>query len=110
MLFRQFTSIRFSFDGDEVFDLVVRGVRQNMLLCQICLAVIGPALDNLLGQCCAHAGQCNELLSRRRIQVDRFYGVGRCPEQALQSFQWNVQRALELWVNLRTGPVGCEGH
>jgi hypothetical protein len=56
------TAVRVSFDGDETSDSVVRGIRQDVSLYQLCLAVIGPALDDLLGECYAHARQRNELL------------------------------------------------
>jgi hypothetical protein len=52
------------FDGDKVFDSVVRVVRQNVFVQQICLAVIGPAFNNLSGQRYAHARPRDELLNR----------------------------------------------
>ena len=53
---------RVLFDGDEISDSVVRGVRQNVPLYQLRLVVIGPAFNDLLGQRYAHARQCGKLL------------------------------------------------
>ncbi len=93
-------------------DPVVRIVRQNVPLSQICLVAIGPTRNDLLGESGIDAGQGNELLARCRIQVDRLCGSGRRPPWALQPLRGNVQRTLKLELNVtqRPGLVGSESN
>src|SRR4030095_4848845 len=51
-------------------ELLVGGLRNDVLLDELVLRLVGTALDDLLGVGIADAGERRELALRRRVEVD----------------------------------------
>src|SRR5271155_5079438 len=62
--------------NDQVFDLVVRGLWNDLLLHQVGLLCIGAAINDLLGVGGTDARKCVELVLGRAVDVDEIRGGG----------------------------------